>query len=373
MVASPSGSVKATIAASEIAGSCYNRAGMKKISWILAIVFGLAFLGATMMNVVLVGKARAALAGAYLGPRRVGEGPPGDRAPSRVSTEAARFQLFVVIPDTDDSFFSGLLEGISEAAPAAGAAIQVFRYPGTDEGEADRYFEIALRAKIDGLIMYAPRGRRGPSSIAARTAAAERNGVVFIPVGTDAPSGEKGPFIGSGSLLQGIAGGKLIGKFLGSGARVGIIISTSEIESGTDDPLFRGVRMSLSGFPGAEIVAVAETQAGILSGQAVAESMLRSHPSINAVLCSNARDTVGAAQVLVDWGDVGKVLIIGADETPDIQRYIDKGVIAASVVRDSKWIGEEAVRVFSRLKAGEKAPATVETSFLVIKTKEGQL
>jgi hypothetical protein len=47
--------------------------------------------------------------------------------------------------------------------------------------------------------------------------------------------------------------------------------------------------------------AVAVAQPGILLGEAVVESMLRSNPSINDVLCSNSRDTVGAAQVISDF------------------------------------------------------------------------
>jgi ribose transport system substrate-binding protein len=355
MVAFDSRSVKAI-------GPWYNPAEMRKASWILAIFFGIAFLGATLMNAALVGRARAALASAYLGP-----GPlAGPKA------GAARFHLAVIIPDTDDSFFGGLLEGVSGAAGPAGAAVQVFRYPSAAPAEADRYFEIVLRAKVDGLIMYAARDNRAGSPTTGRAAAAARSGVVFIPVGTDAPLAEKGPFIGSGSLLQGIEGGKIIGKSLGSAARVGVVLSSSEREGGSQDPLFSGVVAALSAFRGAQVVAVAAAQPGILSGEAVVESMLRSYPGINAVLCSTARDTVGAAQVLVDRGEVGKVLIIGADETPDIQRYIDKGVIAASVVRDSRRIGAEAVKAFSLLKGGGRFPGPFETGFLVIRMKEGQ-
>ncbi len=335
---------------------------MKKASWILAIVFGLAFLGATLMNATLVSRARAALASAYLG----ASPPPGAKAKS------ARFHLVVVLPDTDDSFFSGLLEGIAQAAPAADAAVQVFRYPGAATTEADRYFEIAMRAKVDGLVMYAPRDLPGAASSTARAAEAARDGIVFIPVGTDAPAGVKGPFIGSGSLLQGLEGGKLIGKSLGARARVGVILSSTDMGSGEDDPLYRGVRVALSSYPGARVISVAKAQPGILSGEAVAESMLRSYPAVNAIVCSSARDTVGAAQVLVDRGAVGKVLIIGADRTPDIQRYLDKGVVAASVVRDSKRMGQEAVRAFSRIRQGGRAAWPVETGVLVIQMKEGQ-
>ncbi len=358
MVAPPPASVKAI-------PSWYTGVAMKKASWILAIVFGLAFIGATLMNATLVGRARAALASAYLGaPKSAGV------ATAQARLESERYHIVLLLPDTGDSFFNGLLDGATKAAGPMGAAVQVFRYPGADSGEAGRYFEIALRAKVDGLIMYAPRDSHG-ATLAELAAEASRNGVVFIPVGMDAPLGENGPFIGSGSLMQGIEGGKVIGSLLGASARVGVVISAADSGGRADDPLSCGVRSTLATFPGARVVAVAMAQPGILSGEAVIESMLRSNPSINAVLCSSARDTIGAAQVIIDFNEVGKVLIIGADETPDIQRYIEKGVIAASVVRDSTWIGEEAVRTFLRLKQGGKIPGPVETGFLVIKTKDG--
>lgn len=326
---------------------------MKKASWILAIVFGLAFLGATGMNAALVVRARAGLAGG------------GRRAASEAARpRSERYQLAVIVPDADDSFFGGLLEGILEAAPGAGAAVQVFRYPASSTAEAERYYDIALRARADGLVMYSPRGAAPEAE--DRYEEAAKAGVAFVRVGMDAPSGAKGPFIGSGSLLQGVEGGKIIGRSLGASALVGVILSAE------GDRLYRGVLYALAAYPGAKVAAVAVAEPGILSGEAVAESMLRANPAINAIVCSSARDTVGAAQVLVDRGEVGKVLIVGADETPDIQRYIDKGVVAASVVRDSKRIGEEAVRAFSLLKAGRPAPRPVETGFLVIRMKGGR-
>jgi ribose transport system substrate-binding protein len=190
-------------------------------------------------------------------------------------------------------------------------------------------------------------------------------------VGTDAPPEEKGPFVGSGSLLQGFEGGKLIGQRLGGSARIGVILPASGRGTAEAEPLFRGVVAALKTFPGAAVAAVAEVQPGILAGEAVAESMLRDHPDLNAILCSSARDTVGAAQVLIDLNKVGQVLIVGADETQDIRRYIDKGVVAASIVRDSKRIGEEAVKAFSRIKSGGRPPGPEETGFFVIKKKEG--
>jgi ribose transport system substrate-binding protein len=325
---------------------------MKKAAWILAVVFGLAFLGATLTNADLIAGSRKALA----------SGVFRDKS----SIHASRYQLVVVLPDTDDSFFRGILDGIGEVAPAYEAAVQVFRYPQSSSSEAERYYDIALRAKVDGLIMYTPRNDLD----SGRSERATRNGVVFVPVGTDSPPGARAGFIGSGSLLQGFEGGKLICGHLGASARIGVILPSSGSGGPGEEPLFRGVSAAIKAFPGAAIAAVARAQPGILSGEEAASFLLRTNPAINALFCSNSLDTTGAAQVIVDLNRVGSILIVGADETPEIMRYIDKGVVAASIVRDSRRIGQEAVKLFSRLKAGGKATETVEAGFTV-KTSRG--
>lgn len=322
---------------------------MKRISWILALLFGLVFIGATAMNAALVARARGALAG----------------PPAAAKADPRRFQLVVILPDTDDSFFKGILEGVSAESSDAGAAVQVFRYADQSEQEARRYFDIALHSKADGVVMYTARS----DSDSERSLEASRAGLVYVPVGTDAPAGETGPFIGSGSRLQGFEGGKLIGKKLGGRARVGLILSGSGGGAPGEEPLYRGLATALRGYPGASVADLAETDSGMLSGEAVAEAMIRAHPEINAILCSSARDTVGAVQVLVDLNKVGSILVVGADETDDIRRYIDKGVVAASIVRDSKKIGREAVRTFSRIKKGGSLPAPKETGFFVVEAK----
>jgi len=325
---------------------------MKKAAWILAIVFGLAFVGTALLNADLIVTSHEALARGVL------------RTPA--SAAPARYQLVVVMPDTDDSFFRGLTDGIQHSAGAADAAVQVFRYPGSSTSEAERYFEIALLAKVDGLIMYTPRN----DLVADRSNRASRSGVAFVPVGTDAPNGAKRGFIGSGSLLQGFEGGKIICAALGSAARVGVILPATGTGDLRDELLYRGVASAVGTYQGAAITSVVRARPGILSGEEAAARMLRAHPQVNALFCSNAQDTEGAAQVVVDANRVGSVLIVGADETPDIDRYIDKGVVAASIVRDSRRIGEEAVAAFIRLKEGKPPGAAIEVGF-TIRSSEG--
>ena len=325
---------------------------MKKVAWILAAIFGLAFIGATLMNADLISKSRRALASGVLR--------------NKSSLGSARYHLVVVIPDLDDSFFRGLLDGIEESAPSAGAVVQVFRYSSSSPAESERFFEVALRAKVDGVIMYTPRN----DAVIRRVQKATQSGTVFIPVGTDVPTENPDGFIGSGSLLQGFEGGKRICGELGASARIGVILPASGSEGLRDEPLYRGVASAIKPFPGATIVSVIPARSDVLSGEEAASALLHTNPSVNALFCTNSRDTIGAAQVVVDLNQVGQVLIIGADETPEIRHYIDNGVIMASIVRDSRRIGQEAVQAFTRHKEGRPPIQALEVGF-VVKTQVG--
>lgn len=328
---------------------------MKYASRILSIVFGLLFLGAIVVNASLVGKSRASLASGVL------------RA--KPSILPAHFQVMVVIPDTGDSFFEGLLEGIRGGARDADAVVQVFRYSGSSSAEAERLYDLALRSKVDGLIMYTPRS----DLVVGRAEDAARHGVALVPVGTDPPIGGASAFIGSSSLLQGREVGHLLCKNLGGQARIGIILPSTGAGDPKDEPIYRGIVSTVEAYRGASIVAVVRSRPGVLSGEEAVAAMLHQDPFINALFCPSARDTVGAAQVVIDLNKVGQIVVVGSDETPEILRYIEKGVVAAIIVRDTKKMGAEAMSMFSRLKEGQRLQQVTEAGFEIrTATEEGR-
>jgi ribose transport system substrate-binding protein len=256
----------------------------------------------------------------------------------------SRYHLVVVIPDLKDSFFDGLLKGLMadlDLDPGR-VAVQVFRYPSTSPAEAEQYFAIAVRAKVDGLVMYVPRNDRR----LGRPEEAARSGVIFIPVGTDPPPEAPPGFIGLGAFDHGHAGGVRITRQLGHAARIGVILPTQGFDDARDDPFYQGLQAALRDAPGAAIVATALTQPDVLSGEETVLTLLRANPSINAIFCAGAKDTIGAAQVVVDLNRVGNILIIGTDETQEIRHYVDKGVIAATIIRDSVSLGRQAMKAF---------------------------
>jgi len=118
-------------------------------------------------------------------------------------------------------------------------------------------------------------------------------------------------------------------------------------------------------YPWALILRSIRAAPGSFSGEEAAATLLAAAPDINAIFCATSRDTLGAAQVVMDRGLEGRVVIIGADETPELLRHIKGGVVSASLVRDSRRIGEEAVLAFASMERGFFPPGVIEVDFTV--------
>jgi ribose transport system substrate-binding protein len=317
---------------------------LRRFGWWFAALFGLALAGATAMNFILLSQARQAL----------DEGILGTRSPA----VPAQHHLALIIPDTTDSFFDGLVAGLTDEAHDADVAVQVFRYRRGAE-EAETYFQLCLTSHLDGVVLFA-----GPERLQERQDQARAENVIFIPVGTQVPPTRQG-FIGSSSFLQGFESGNQVGVLKGRAARVGLLLSSDGQDPVTEDAVYRGVAASLQAYPGAAVVQAARARPGILSGEEAVSALLRSDPSINVLICASAPITEGAAQVVVDQNRVGQVLIVGTDGSPTIDRLVDKGVIAATIVRDSRNMGVIALDSFVKARNGTPFSSSVEVGFQV--------
>ena len=283
--------------------------------------------------------------------------------------EPSRYHIGLIIPDVEDSFFRDLIQGIEGSAPEADGVVQVFRYSGSFEQDASFYFEVCLRSGVDGVVVYIPRG----ANAGEFREKAVQAGVVLVTVGMDRPKDYAGGYIGSSSLQQGFEAGKVVAGTLGNNARIGVLLAATENGSSQLDPFYRGVASAVAVYGKAKISFLSRPPSGPFSGEEAAATLLEKNQGINALICSTAFDTEGAAQVVVDRNLVGKVLIVGADETESIRRYLSKGVILASIQRDSRRIGEEVIQEFRRRTNGNPPSPPREIGFRITKGKELKL
>lgn len=308
----------------------------------------LAFVSAAFLNSRLMGEIRSVL------------------MPVESDTEAvlpsARYHLALVIPEAADTFHYDLSQGLRMAAAEAGGVVQVFRTGATEQDSLEGYFDMGINSGLDGIIIFLGH-QNSPEDFQLK---ARGSSTVVVSLGTDRPRKTVGSYIGSSSLQQGFEAGKLVGAALGPRARTGVIISGGEGTQGSTEPFYQGVVSALAVYGSPAVKAAVKPRGGIFSGEEMAQNLLESDPELNALICSTAYETEGAAQVVVDFNLVGKVMIVGADETDAIRRYLAKGVIAASVVRDARKMGQEAFLEFRRQKEGGTPSGPREVGFRIL-------
>jgi ribose transport system substrate-binding protein len=87
---------------------------------------------------------------------------------------------------------------------------------------------------------------------------------------------------------------------------------------------------------------------------AIALDLTRQYPDLGAILAMNEVSTVGAAQALVDAGLAGRVKLLGFDSSLEEIKFLERGVLDATVIQKPFAMGYLAVR--AALDAINKIP-----------------
>jgi len=122
-----------------------------------------------------------------------------------------------------------LKEGLSEEAEEQDAALQIFYFSPTGgadsggiSGEVLRWFEIALRSKTDGIILFKTAGL----DVERLMEAAESAQIPFVPLAMDVSQEWINIGVTGDSASQGREASALALGMLGAAARIGIILSS---------------------------------------------------------------------------------------------------------------------------------------------------
>ena len=97
--------------------------------------------------------------------------------------------------------------------------------------------------------------------------------------------------------------------------------------------------------------------------------ILTDSPEIQLLVCTTARDTVAAAQTLLDLNRLD-VQIVGTDLTPEIQTLLDKKLIFGTVVRSAEEIGKRSVESMADLLSGEAVSDNIDVELGIVLASE---
>jgi len=280
------------------------------------------------------------------------------------SSSKIDYHFIVIAQNTDDSYWQIVREGCFDAASEFNVAVEFNGPRFTNMDEQVKYFKMAVASRVDGIVTHVLDEEVFTPLIDEATEA----GIPVITIETDAKNSKRKAFVGTNTYNLGGEAGKLVLESVGDEAVIGIIIKSF---NGTSENVPQNLRVAgfkdtLKDAPNAIIKTIQSSGAGLFSAEEVTRQILYNYPEVNTIICTNVKDTICAAQIVVDLNKVGQVTIIGYGDAPEILRYIEKGVIYGTVAANPYEMGYESIRSLVEYKKKFMTSSYVDTGARVI-------
>lgn len=312
------------------------------MKWVYKAAFGL-----------LVAVTAAAAAGSLYFYSRVNDNTDKENAYELRNYPDYYFSL--ILNTEDDIYWKDFKEGATDAMKRYNVAIEYNEVPEPEStAKTVEYIHIANESKMDGIIVAGDISDDFNAAISQAT----DSGINVISCKYDIPENDRVTFVGTNNYEFGGDAYKLIAQLSKDGETVDLAIILSE-DYGTNgalNPSTQNIMTGMSKEP-INIVSTLYGTSELLGAEDQIRTTLTEHPDIDVILCTNAKDTISAVNVIRERNLVGKVFIVGTGMTEQIIDYIKKGVIFGVIDRRGYDAGYKSVKALYE-SMGKTFPTT---------------
>lgn len=269
------------------------------------------------------------------------------------------YHFALICQNIDEPFWKTIKKGALEASNEFNVAVEFYGPRFTNINEELQYLDMAIASRVDGIVTHV----LNENQFSLLIDKAAKYDIPVVTIEADAKNSKRAAFVGTNSYKLGTEWGKQIIQATSGQAVVAMIISNvnGESENTVQNLMISGLKDSVKKYPFIKVKTVQANKNGIFSAEEVTKDILNKFDDVNVILCISANDTIGAAQVLVDFNKVGNITIIGYDNTPDILRYIEKGVIYGTVASNPNKMGYESIKSLIEIKKKNRTSSYVST------------
>ncbi|MDI3310533.1 MAG: substrate-binding domain-containing protein [Thermoanaerobacterium sp.] len=273
------------------------------------------------------------------------------------------YHFYLVAQNSVDPFWKEVQKGAEDAAKYYNVALEFNAPKFNNLDEELEFLDIAVLSKVDGIITHV--SYDGDFNTLIDEAYANKIPVVTIE--NDLKDSKRKSFVGANSFILGEEAGKLMRQSTGGKANIAVIMSNDVGKDTASQNLkLNGFLSIINSAPGMKVSKVYTSQLGALSAEEITQSIINSSEGINALYITDSVDTMGAAQVVVDFSKVGEISIVGYGDTPDILRYVDKGIIYGTVMSDPYKMGYESIKAMIEIKKNNDVSTFIDTGVNII-------
>ncbi len=276
---------------------------------------------------------------------------------------------FVIVPKVVHPWFDAVNNGAKAAAKMieeqTGAKVTIdYQAPQkADVVEQNQILERAIATKPDGIIVDLLDGK---GNKAVLQEAIKRK----IPVGvfdSVPPEGMNLTSVGNDFCEQANIASERLVKLMGGKGEVAIMMGVPTAPN-------HAIRAechekTFAKYPDIKLVAKGIDNDDIETAQKQAAALMQAHPNLKGWVASDAAGPVGIGQAIKEAGKVGKVILVGLDDLPEMVQLIKDGVADSSSSTKPEMQGYWSVIALWQNAQGIHTPKYIDTGIAVI-TKE---
>ncbi|MCX8131791.1 MAG: substrate-binding domain-containing protein [Clostridia bacterium] len=270
-----------------------------------------------------------------------------------------QYHFAVIAQNTDDSFWQSIRSGAFEAAKEFNVAVEFNGPRFTNIAEELQYLDIAIASRVDGIITHVLDEEQFQPLIDK----AEKLNIPVVTIENDAKNSKRVSYVGTSGFRLGVEGGRLVVKSRTNSARIAVILNSYENdgENVMQNLRIAGLKDVIKSYPDIKIRTVQTCKPGIFSAEEITKNILNNFPDVDTILCTNSKDTLGVAQVIVDLNKLGDIVIIGYGNTPEILRYVENKVIYGTVASNPEKMGYESIKALYEVKKNNRTSSYIDT------------
>ncbi|MBR0598217.1 substrate-binding domain-containing protein [Sinanaerobacter chloroacetimidivorans] len=282
-----------------------------------------------------------------------------------VSNTNPDYHFAMICENMEDPFWLSIKKGVETASKEFNVAVE-FNWPsGANADEQWKSLDMAIVSKVDGIVTYVWDEEETGQLINQSV----EKGIPMVTIRTDAKNSKRAAFVGLNTYSAGTEMGRMLLAATGDQGDAVILVSNHET-GGTvvQNLMISGIKDAVQSSQRFNLNTIEYDQANFISLEDTIKDVLVNQPGLDAIICTNEKDTALVAQRLIDLNKVN-YNIIGYGDSPEILRYIDNGVIFGTVTANHEQMGYDAIKALVDLKTKGRTSAyfTADTH-LITKT-----
>ncbi|CAI6080745.1 sugar ABC transporter substrate-binding protein [Cohnella sp. JJ-181] len=283
--------------------------------------------------------------------------------------QQARYRLVLITQELETPFWDKVAAGAKAEALASGAAIEVWGSYGKDQEDFLKKLEIAIDAKVDGIIV------QGLDSDAFKNLTkvkAAFYGIPVITVGSDVPMVDslRRTYVGSDQYA---AGGLIAKQLIADMGKSGTVILLGDSrEEYYQQQRLKGIYDILKAYPGVK-TAYAETADTREQVIATTQDMMNRLPDVDAFVAVNANIAAAMIHEIGRRSQVEPYDIYSFDDSPDSLPLLEQGKLDGVLEQSPDKMGRAGVNLMVKWLSGEVMPLNTDgypTEIKMLKLKE---